>query len=327
MFKPLTLPAKSAMATALLAMLVLPLITGNPYVIHVLILAMIYGVFASAWNFVTGYAGLKTFGHHAFFGIGAYSSALISSNFGLSPWLTLWIGGFIAVGAGLAIGTPVLRIRSLPHVAIVTLGFAEIIRLCVANLSDITRGELGLWGISHFSEFSLPWVGRVTFTPADKVSFYYLALALMVFNLIVIVSIMRSKIGLSILAMRDGEDAAQSLGVNLARIKLMVFAVSAFLVGTIGAFYAHYMLILTPSSVLGMEMMILTIAMVLVGGLGTFTGPILGALLLTLLMEALRDVQQFRLLSFGLLTVAIVMFLPKGVVELPKLFYRRSGSS
>lgn len=316
MFKPFTLQARLGMAALLAAMLVLPALSSDPYVMHVLVVAMIFGIFASAWNLVTGFAGLKTFGHHAFFGLGAYGSALLAMHLGLSPWVTIWLGGLIAAAAGLLIGTPILRIRSMPHVAIVTLGFAEIVRICAANLSGLTRGEMGLWGIPQFEGFTLPVVGRVTFTPADKVSFYYLALAMTVLVLAVIVRLMRSRTGLAMLAMRDGEDAAESLGVNLTRMKLMVFGLSAFIVGIAGALYAHYLSILTPASAVGVDLMISIIAMVLVGGLGTVSGPLAGALVLTVLIEAMRDLENYRLLGYGALIVAIVMFLPKGLVTL-----------
>lgn len=323
MFKPYTLQSRLGIAGALVLMLALPLITSDPYIMHVMVLVMIFGIFASAWNLVTGFAGLKTFGHHAFFGLGAYGSALLSMNLAISPWITLWLGGLIAAGAGFFIGTPILRIRSMAHVAIVTLGFAEIVRICIANFSSVTRGEMGLWGIPQFEGFTLPFAGPITFSPADKVSFYYLSLVLLLLMLGVIVCLMRSKTGLAMLAMRDGEDAAESLGVNLTRMKLMVFGLSAFIVGIAGAFYAHYLSILTPASVVGLDLMISIIAMVLVGGLGTFTGPLVGALVLTVLIEAMRDLESYRMLGYGLLIVLIVMYLPKGLVTLRERCFPR----
>ncbi|MBV2144961.1 branched-chain amino acid ABC transporter permease [Falsochrobactrum sp. TDYN1] len=323
MFKPFTLQAYFGIAAVLAVMLALPVLSSDPYLMHVMVLAMIFGIFASAWNLVAGFAGLKTFGHHAFFGLGAYGSALLSIHMGLSPWITLWLGGLIAAAAGLLIGTPILRIRSMPHVAIVTLGFAEIVRICIANFSDLTRGEMGLWGIPQFNGFSLPLVGNVAFGPADKVSFYYLALALSVLMLIIITHMMRSKTGLAMLAMRDSEDAAESLGVNLTQMKLMVFGLSAFIVGVAGAFYAHYLSILTPNSVVGIDLMISIIAMVLVGGLGTVSGPLVGALVLTVLIEAMRDIESYRMLGYGLLIVVIVMYLPRGLVTIRERLFPR----
>lgn len=326
MFQPLRARHWLLVAAALGAMILVPIASRDPYLLHVLILAMIFGIFASAWNLVTGFAGLKTFGHHAFFGIGAYSSALVSINFGLSPWLTIWLAGLVAVVFGLFIGLPILRIRSMPHVAIVTLGFAEIVRIIISNLQNITRGEMGLWGIPPFEGFTLPGFGEVAFTPAEKLPFYYLALALLVLSTAGVSFMMRSKTGLAMIAMRDAEDAAESLGVNLTRQKLTVFAVSSFMVGIAGAFYAHYIAILTPTAAVGVDLMILVIAMVLVGGLGTLSGPLIGALILTVAIELLRDLEDYRLLVYGAIIILIVMFLPKGLVTLGDFASRRRPS-
>lgn len=323
MFQPLKSWQWMLIAAVIVVMALVPLVTRDSYLLHVLILTMIFGIFASAWNLVTGFAGLKTFGHHAFFGIGAYASALISIHAGLSPWLTIWIAALVATVFGLLIGLPILRINSMPHVAIVTLGFAEIVRIVISNLQSITRGELGLWGIPPFEGFTLRWTGKVAFTPADKVPYYYLILVLLVASVAVIALIMRSKTGLAMIAMRDAEEAAESLGVNLTRQKLLVFGVSAFLVGVAGAFYAHYISILTPTAAVGTDLMILVIAMALVGGLSTLSGPLIGALILTGAVELMRDLDDYRLLVYGAMVILIVMFLPKGLVTLAPMLTRR----
>lgn len=327
MFEPLKALHWLSVLVVVAVMVGLPLVTQDTYLLHVLVLAMVFGVFASAWNFVTGFAGLKTFGHHAFFALGAYGSALIGINAGISPWVTIWLGGLIAAVAGLLIGLPVLRIRSMPHVAIVTLGFAEIVRITLSNLTEITRGELGLWGIPAFEGFTLPGIGEVSFSPADKMAYYYLALILLLLSMVVITALMRSKTGLSIIAMRDSDDAAESLGINLTRLKLLIFVVSSFLVGVAGAFYAHYISILTPTAVAGVDLMILIIAMVLVGGLSTLTGPLVGALILTILVELLRDLDTFRLLIYGALIIFSVMFLPRGLVTIGEFLPWRRRSA
>ena len=326
MFHPLKAWQWFSIAGLIIAMALVPVVTHDSYLLHVLILTMIYGIFASAWNLVTGFAGLKTFGHHAFFGIGAYTSALISIHTGLSPWLTIWIAALVATAFGLLIGLPILRINSMPHVAIVTLGFAEIVRIVISNLQSVTRGEMGLWGIPPFDGFTLPFIGEVTFSPADKVPYYYLILILLIASVAVIALIMRSKTGLAMIAMRDAEEAAQSLGVNLTRQKLLVFGVSAFLVGVAGAFYAHYISILAPSAAVGIDLMILIIAMALVGGLSTLSGPLLGAFILTAAIEMMRGLEDYRLLVYGAMIMLIVMFLPKGLVTLGPMIIRRFTS-
>lgn len=148
---------------------IVPLVTQEAYFLHICILALLFGALASSWNLINGYAGIFTFGHQAFFGLGAYGSALMSMKLGLSPWLTMWIAGVMSAALGCFISMPVLRIRSVPHIAIMTLAFAEIVRIVCSNLTDFTRGELGLWGIPPFTSFSLPLIGPVTFDAAHKV--------------------------------------------------------------------------------------------------------------------------------------------------------------
>src|SRR5208282_3404839 len=153
-----------------------PLFVHNPYLLHLFILSMLYAMLAGSWNLINGYAGIFTFGHQAFFGLGAYASALLAMDAGLSPWITLWFGGCVAALAGLAIGLPVLRIRSVAHVAIVTLAFAVIVQTVVSNLPDFTRGTLGLAGIPAFTAFALQGIGMVSFGAGDQVAYYYVAL-------------------------------------------------------------------------------------------------------------------------------------------------------
>ncbi|WP_342364009.1 branched-chain amino acid ABC transporter permease [Terrarubrum flagellatum] len=327
MFQPLSSAAIFSALAAAIALLALPLAGAGGYVLHVMILVMIFSVFAVAYNLVTGYLGLKTFGHHAFFGLGAYGSALISMHGGISPWLSIWLGAGVAAAFGIFVGLPVLRIKSMPHVAIVTLAFAEIVRIACSNLKGVTRGELGLWGIPTFGGFDLPGLGKVVFNAANKTGYYYLAAGLLALALVATAVILRSKVGLAIFAIRDGEDAAESLGVNLTRIKLFVFGYSAFVVGAAGGFYAHYVGILTPSAAIGADVMIMVIAMTLVGGLGSFTGPLIGALLLTSLGESLRFLDQYRLLVYGAMIVMCVMFAPRGLASLGELLRRPRKST
>jgi branched-chain amino acid transport system permease protein len=162
----------------------------------------------------------------------------------------------------------------------------------------------------------LPFVGKVVFNAANKTGYYYLAAALLALTLAATAVLLRSKIGLAIFAVRDGEDAAESLGVNLTRIKLLVFGYSAFVVGVAGGFYAHYISILTPSAAIGADLMIMIIAMVLVGGLGSFAGPLIGVFLLTGVGEYLRFLDQYRLLVYGAVIILCVMFAPKGLSSL-----------
>lgn len=299
----------------LAALALVPLVVTDGYFLHVLVLCMLWTVFASSWNLCTGYAGLKTFGHQAFFGMGAYVSALMSMHTGISPWITLWAGGLVAAAVGLFIGLPILRIKSLPHAAIVTLAFAEIVRITCSNLVDLTRGELGLWGIPTFPAIHLPGLGQVVFGPADRTSSYYLIWLLMVVTTVFLAWFVRSRAGLLIQSIRDSQVAAESLGVPLTRYKLLVFALSAFIAGVAGAFYAHYVLVLTPTSAMGITLMIQIVAFTLVGGIGTLHGPLIGAFTLTIAVEGLRFAGDHRMLLFGLLIILAVLFMPRGLAR------------
>ncbi len=298
---------------------VFPLVSSDGYFLHVLTLCMLWTVFASSWNLSTGYAGLKTFGHQAFFGIGAYVSALVSINYGLTPWLTLWIGALAAALLGFFVGLPMLRIKSLPHAAIVTLAVAEIVRITCSNLVDLTRGELGLWGIPAFSSITVPLLGVIEFGPSERMSSYYLAWILMFAVLIFLACYVRSKSGLLVQSIRDSQVAAESLGVDLTRQKLTVFTLSAFIAGIAGAFYAHYVLVLTPTSAMGLPLMIQVVAITLIGGIATLQGPLIGAFLLTIAAEGLRVAGDHRMLIFGGLIIVVVLFVPRGLARLDLL--------
>jgi branched-chain amino acid transport system permease protein len=302
-----------------LALGLVPLVTQDSYFLQVLGLTMLWAIFASSWNIAAGYAGLKTFGHQAFFGIGAYGSALLSMEGGLSPWLTAWFGALLAALVGIFVGLPVLRIKSLPHIAIVTLALAEIVRITCSNLVGFTRGELGLSGIPPFSAMTIPLVGTVAFGPSNRVATFYLVWCLMAATLLFTAWYVSSKWGLITQAIRDSQVAAESLGVNLPRYKLANFALSAFMAGLAGAVYAHYILVLTPTSVLGITLMVHIIAITLIGGIATLQGPLVGALVLTVSSETLRVAGDHRMLMVGLLIMAVILFLPGGLARIDVL--------
>ena len=299
-------------------LLVLPLFIEDPYIMNIVILSLLFGVLACSWNLICGYAGIFTFGHQAFFGIGAYISALLSMKMNLSPWLGLPAGGIAAAFVGFLIGLPCLRLRAAPYIAITTLAFAEISRIVCMNLVGLTRGEMGLWGIPAFPDLTLPGGLEISFSGGDRTGYYYVILLVFVVSAALIGWLMRSYVGLAFRAIREEQDAAISLGIDRTKYKLLSFIVSSFLAGVAGSFYAHYILILTPSSVFSVGVMSEIIAVVLVGGLGTFWGPIIGAFSLTVLLEYLRAFGEYRFMIYGAMLVATIMFMPKGVAS--KLF-------
>ncbi len=289
----------------------MPFVYPDAYFLGILINGMMLAGLAASWNLMVGFGGIFSFGHQAFFGLGAYVSALAAMRLGLSPWLGILAAGLVAGVVSLVIAVPCLRLRAAPYIAIATLGFAEICRITAMNLVDITRGELGLWGIP--SLFG-----------GDRAPYYFLILGMLGLILGAMVYIQRAPLGLALRAVREGQDAAESLGVDIARVKIIAFVLSSFMAGIIGAFYAHYLNILTPSSVLSVGVMTEIMAVTLLGGLSTLSGPILGAIGVTLALEYMRGMGDYRLLVYGLAIMIIVIFLPGGVVPRVAELWRSS---
>ena len=308
---------------AIILLISVPVFVKDPYILNVLIIALIFSVLATSWNLISGYTGILTFGHQAFFGIGAYFSALLAMKAGVSPWLGLPVGGIVAAFFGFLIGLPCLRLRAAPYIATTTLALAEIARVTCMNLVPFTRGELGLWGIPNFPEITLPFLGQVTFSGGARISYYYVILVIFLAMMTLFHFIFRSHIGLAFGAIRDSRDAAQSLGVNITYYKLLAFVTSAFFAGVAGSFYAHYLLILTPTSVFSIGLMIEMIAMAMVGGVSTFMGPVLGSFLLTLGLEYLRFMGEYRFITYGILLVVIILFMPQGLGQ--KFLYEKKA--
>jgi branched-chain amino acid transport system permease protein len=280
-----------------------------------IILSLVYSILALSWNFLCGYIGIFSLGHQAFFGIGAYVSALLTMKAGVSPWFGVIIGGIVCTALSFIIGLPCLRLRSAPYIALTTLCFSEIARIICTNLVTLTRGDMGLWGIPHFSDIPLPLIGIITFKGTASLSYYYLILIIFIITIMILYFSLKSHIGLAFRSIRDSREAAESLGINITFYKLLAFMISTFFAGVAGGFYAHYLLILTPSSAFSVGMMIEVLTFTMVGGIGTFMGPVVGAFSLTLGLEYLRFLGEYRLIIYGILIVAIVLFMPQGLMK------------
>ena len=184
----------------------------------------------------------------------------------------------------------------------------EVVRLIVANNPEVTRGEMGLSGMPDF-----PSIGPISFTGGDRTPYWYLIMVFLIIYLTIVNHIVKSPLGRAMNAVRDSQLAASSLGINVAKTKITVYLISSYMMGVIGGFYAHYMQVLTPSSVLAPLTMTLIVAQVLVGGSGTIAGPIIGAFSITTISELLRILGDYRLVTYGLIIILSVLFLPQGV--------------
>jgi branched-chain amino acid transport system permease protein len=294
--------------------------------IHTATLILIYVVLGWGLNIVVGLAGLLDLGYVAFYAVGAYSYALLSQYFGLSFWICLPLAGFIAALFGILLGFPVLRLRG-DYLAIVTLGFGEIVREIIVNWQSLTGGPNGIISIARPSFFGLPMEastpGTTTFadffglefSPLQRVLFlYYLILALALLTNFFVLRVRKLPLGRAWEALREDEIACRSLGLNPTSIKLSAFAIGAGIAGLAGPFFAVSQGAISPESFTFIESAII-LAIVVLGGMGSQTGIVLAAILLVGLPEWFRELKEFRMVAFGAAMVLIMLWRPQGLLS------------
>ena len=284
----------------------LPLVWRNDYVIDVALTALIWMILNQSWNLQLGIGGIWNFGQLAIFAIGGYTSALVSIHWGIPVWLSMILGGLGAALTSLIIAIPVLRLRGI-YASLLTFSFAEVVRLLViADESGVTGGTFGLSGV--------PDIAFGDLTPdARQRAYYWLALALVVATAVVIWVFIHSPLGSALMALRDSPGYAAARGVSPMRMQIVTFTTSAFIAGIAGGFYAHYFGVISPS-VMGLTPMALFVSMLVVGGLGTFAGPMVGTALIMVVSEYLRDYQEARLIIVGLILLLTIVIAPRGLV-------------
>lgn len=283
---------------------------NESYVEGVLILCMMWAAMTLSWNLLMGYMGIWSLAQQVFFGIAAYVSSMMNYYLGMSPWLGFLVGPLCAALVGLLIAIPVLRLKAAPYIIIATMCLGEIVRLVFTNLVDWTRGELGFWQMESFDN-----ILGINFSGADKMPYYYLIF--IIFGAIALLCgiLAKSHTGLAMKAIRDSQEAAESLGVNVTKTKIKIFVISAYMAGFCGVFFAHYMKILTPTNMFGQSMMTEFIAMDVFGGIATVRGPIFGAFFLTIIMETLQGIDDYKLLIYAAILIVTTLLLPNGVLN------------
>jgi branched-chain amino acid transport system permease protein len=286
----------------LVPVLVLPFI-GQDYIIDVAILSGIYIILALGLNVVVGFTGLLNLGFVAFYAIGAYSYALLNTRAGLGFWSAMPLSVLFATSAGFFLSVPALRLRG-DYLALVTLGFGEIVRLVLNNWDSFTNGPNGISGIAPPYLLDMQ-IGRLSF-------FYYLVLAFVLINIFVMRRVQNSKTGRAWVAIREDEIASAAMGINIIRYKLFSSAFGAFWAGLAGTLFAAKMRFVSPESFTFMES-VLVLCMVIIGGIGSIAGVIIGALVLVFLPEVLREVQMYRMLALGCGLVFLMVFRPRGL--------------
>jgi branched-chain amino acid transport system permease protein len=311
-----------AVAVLIFALLVPILFYGNRYLLDLAILIVTYIMLGFGLNIVVGLAGLLDLGYVAFYAVGSYSYALIAQDFGLSFWICLPLAGIFAAFAGLLLGFPVLRLRG-DYLAIVTLGFGEIIRLVLLNWQNLTGGPNGISGIPRPSFFGLPFNSSANgfaatfglhYSPTHRIVFlYYLILALALVTNWVTLRLRQLPIGRAWEALREDEIACRALGINTTTTKLTAFAMGAMFGGFAGAFFATRQGFISPESFTFSESA-LVLAIVVLGGMGSQLGVVLAATVMLGGFELFREFDQYRMLVFGAAMVAIVIYRPRGLV-------------
>ena len=290
---------------------VFPFVFPSSFMVNFGVLALFYAFIGQSWNIAGGFAGQLSFGHVAFFGVGAYASTILQLRFGFSPWLGLPAAAL----AGAAVGgiIAVLSFRAGlkgSYFALITLAFAEVLRI-VANSLEITRGGLGML---------IPMkASAANFQFAERIGFYFVILALVALSIALAEWLRRSRFGAHLAAIRENEDAARALGIHVFAEKVKIMLLSGAIGGAGGCFFAQYFLYIDPLIAFGVDKSVEMLLVSMIGGAGTVYGPLVGAVLLALVSDVTRvltQIQGLSLVLYGALLVVIIAYLPNGLIDL-----------
>jgi branched-chain amino acid transport system permease protein len=301
-------------------LLAYPLVVRNPFYIHLFIMIFFYIFLALGWNVVGGFAGQLSLGHTVFYGIGAYTSTLLFINLGISPWLGMLAGGILATLTSVVIGVPCFRLHG-PFFAMSTLALGEVFRILATYWRDLTQGTMGITIPVKF--------GWGNFIFEEKAAYYYVILAFTGVALGISHWVHRSRFGSNLVALREDEEAAESLGINVPRNKLWAMMISAFLVALGGTFSAQYILFIDPDAEFSVGLSLMIAIFPILGGIGTVWGPVIGAAVLVPLQEFLRawlgsSLHGLHLFIYGGLLIIVVTFLPRGILDWVQAWGRKA---
>lgn len=296
--KKMTRKQKNILSILVLVLLfAFPMMNLSQYIYRIAVISILYAILAMSLNLIAGVAGQISLGHIAYYGIGAYTSALLTVNMGVSVWVGLAASFFTAMLFGLLIALPTLKLSG-GYLAILTMSFAEIIRLVLLNWTDVTRGAMGILNIPKPVIFG--------YKIKSSSAYYYLALVIAIIVFVLLRNLIGSKFGRNLKALRDDEISSEAMGIDVYRHKIAAFVISTGIAGVAGALYAHYMEFIDPSSFISDESTVI-LSMVVLGGMGNMYGSIVAAVLLTALPEALRSFSEYRMLVYGVVLVLMMM--------------------
>jgi branched-chain amino acid transport system permease protein len=294
------LPSRTLVLAWVVALLALPALYADAYVLRILTMTCIFAIFAASWDLLAGYTGQVNFGHALFFGAGAYTSALASLKLGITPWATVWAGAAVAMLFGFVVGYLCLRLRG-SYLSLATLAFPLIALGLLFAFPDFSGGELGISGLR-----------RLAVTPVAN---YYVAAIAMLAIVFSLWALADSKFGIVLHAIRDDEVAARASGINTLRYKMLVFAIAAAAAGLSGALFAHYLRVAGPSS-LEVALSFQVVIWGIFGGVATIYGPVAAVFILYPLTEWLGSFRAFgelRLLIFAVIVLLVLLFMPRGL--------------
>jgi branched-chain amino acid transport system permease protein len=303
-----------------------PFIFNTSFSHHTMILILLYSLMAQSWNVVAGFSGQISLGHSIFFGIGAYSSTVLFTKYAITPWMGLLVGMLLSALAAVAIGVPTLRLRG-HYFAIATLLIGSSVQIVFQRWEWVGAAS----GLYVPIDRTSPWIYLQFHT--SKVPYYYLALAAAAGGYLLVWKLRRSRFGFRLQGLRDEPDAAASLGIAIARHKVLAFMISAAMMSVAGTFYAQYVLVLDPERLFSTEISIIVLLMTVLGGSGTLWGPALGAAILVPLSEYSRiwfggTGRTIDLMVYGILIVLVCLWRPRGILSLfEERIRRRTGTT
>ena len=336
---------------AIAALFLIPRFVQSTYALHIMILIFISVIMGSGWNILGGYTGQYSVGHAAYFGVGAYTTMILLQYRHLAPWYGVWAGVVTAVIVALIIGSICFRLRG-PYFVLASIAVAEIFRVSALNLTALTNGAEGIL-ITEIPPFK---IGSTVITDfMSKVPFYYTGLVMALAVILVTWLVQNSKLGYYFQAIREDQDAAHSLGINLTAYKNVALSLSAVFTSLAGSLYGLYVGFIDPGTVLGLDLSVQIVMTVIIGGIGTIFGPVIGALVLVPFSEALRSnmiaqalidsglvkedsglgfflkeqLSHAHVLIYGILLVIVIMYMPDGVMGFIKKLAakRRKGAA
>jgi len=289
--------------------LIYPVIVKDPYLMHMAILIGIYILLAISINLLLGYTGQLSLGHATFFGMGAYTSSLVYLHLGIPLWGGMVLALTSSAILGYIVAKVALKLRGA-YFVIMTIGICEVLKLVALNWVDLTKGPMGLTDIG-VPKIDLGWIGIIDF--GQKIPYYYLILLFVLLSALLQYRLVHSSFGRSFISIRENEDLAESIGINCYKYLVIVVVISASMAGVAGSLYAHYVSFIDPG-VFAFFISLNAVIMTIGGGQGTLGGPILGAILFTMIPEWLRVFGNARMAVYAAIVIFIVIFMPRGIL-------------